>query len=130
MSKWRTVTFLAIPACCAFGVYTIPVEAEPTNASDATLRCISPVFQHSNATVPVEVTLNGQQYTGNGITFSVYPRNVRIDALSPASGPSFGATSIVLTGGPYLHGTDHRCRFTGSGPPTGDGHAAVPGAHR
>merc|ERR1712159_365850 len=22
MSKWRTVTFLAIPACCAFGVYS------------------------------------------------------------------------------------------------------------
>ncbi len=22
MSKWRTVTFLAVPACCAFGVYT------------------------------------------------------------------------------------------------------------
>lgn len=22
MNKWRTVTFLAIPACCAFGVYS------------------------------------------------------------------------------------------------------------
>ena len=22
MSKWRTLTFLAVPACCAFGVYT------------------------------------------------------------------------------------------------------------
>ena len=111
---------------CAFGEYTIPVEAikqtqvmAPFAAQHQftrTLACSYLLRSHSTGS-STRVTWS---------PFSVYPP-LNVEVLSPASGPSFGATVITLTGGPYFNGTDYRCRFTGSGPPTG-GHAAVPHA--
>ena len=95
---------------CAFGTSTLPVRTEPYNGSDATLYCLTRVHTHAPLLIPVEISLNAQQYTKDGILFSVHAP-VAIHAISPASGPSDGATVVTVVGGPFQNGTDYRCRF-------------------
>lgn len=100
---------------CAFGHSTLPVRAEPYNASDATLYCRSPAHPNAPRMATVEVSLNAQQYTRDRILFSVHSP-VQVDVLSPATGPSVGATVLTVLGGPFANGTDYRCRFGPFGP--------------
>lgn len=104
---------------CAFGASTLPVYAQPMNLSTSTLYCVAPVHHYSAVLVDVEVTLNGQQYTGDRAPFSVHAP-VAVDALSPSSGPTEGETVVILTGGPFANGSDYRCRIAPSAP-TSDG---------
>jgi hypothetical protein len=95
------------------------VHALAINLSTSTLFCIAPAHIYAPSLVDVELTLNGQQYTLDRVAFSVHAP-VGVHVLSPSSGPSDGETVLILLGGPFVNGSDYRCRFAPSGP-TSDG---------
>jgi hypothetical protein len=76
---------------------------------DALLTCISPASHV--ASHPVQITLNGQNYTNDSITFDWYPIPT-ISHISPSMGPQDGHTRMLLHGLHLGGGYDTRCRFT------------------
>ena len=106
---------------CAFGTRslqhspignstTAPVFAEAENLTATTLVCTTPAHLAPPRSLDVAVTLNGQQYSARTAPFSVHAP-VDVLAFSPASGPRLGATEVTLSGGPFVNGSDYRCRF-------------------
>ena len=69
-------------------------------------------YLHSNrgALIPVEVTLNLQDYTDVWLPYLFYDSPV-LSAVCPASGPTAGGTRVVVHGAAFLLGPDLRCRF-------------------
>ena len=63
---------------------------------------------------PLEVSLNGQDYTTAALQFVTYAAPEPA-SLSPSSGPSGGGTLVTLRGAHLTGGSDYRCRF-GAGP--------------
>ena len=106
---------------CAFGANVTAASFGPSLASVDELLCVAPAQTSTTVrgvvrplaasfVAPLELTLNGQQYTADGYGFSVYPP-LHVAALSPASGPRDGHTEVTVAGGPFYNGTDTRCRF-------------------
>ena len=78
----------------------------------------------------VTVSTNCQQYAAPSasVRFSYYgappkipqPPNAPLApfklyrSVSPSSGPQTGATNVTIVGGPFLNGSDYRCRFAPS----------------
>ena len=60
--------------------------------------------------VKVEVTLNGQQFTGSTVQYT-YIAPSRVSAFSPTSGPVSGDTAIVVHGARFQGGLTYVCRF-------------------
>ena len=63
-------------------------------------------------TLPVEVSLNGLDYTDSNCTFTYHPPPL-LHALSPSIGPDAGGTRVVLSGA-FAHHQGWRCRFGGA----------------
>ena len=106
---------------CAFGANVTAASFGPSLSSVDELLCVAPAQTSTTVrgivrplaasfVAPLELTLNGQQYTADGYGFSVYPP-LHVAALSPASGPRDGHTEVTVAGGPFYNGTDTRCRF-------------------
>ena len=62
-------------------------------------------------TLPVEVALNGVDYTSDNRTFTYHPPP-RPMALSPSTGPDAGATTVVISGH-FANAGGWLCRFGG-----------------
>lgn len=77
-----------------------------------TVTCISPNQTHTGS-VPVEIALNGQQYTENGVQFTYYEPAwaVTVADISPKSGPTTGVTTVVVSGNEYLETNETKCMF-------------------
>ena len=58
----------------------------------------------------VEVTLNGQQFTGDAVEYTYYSP-ARVSTSSPTSGPVEGDTSITVYGTRFQDGLGYLCRF-------------------
>lgn len=98
------------------GALTVPGLLRPPDRADVVagsgnIDCVSP--SGSTASGPVEITLNGQQYSGSRVSFAAYSTPV-LQVVSPPLGPSIGNTSLRLTvANLQAVGTDVRCRFGG-----------------
>ena len=85
-----------------------PIPYGQASAS-GTLSCVTP--QRLDAlTVPLELSLNGQQYTADQLPFGYYTEAVT-HSLWPLGGPQLGGTSMLLNGTHLGNGSDYRCRF-------------------
>eukprot|EP00964_Phaeocystis_antarctica_P063930 scaffold38402_cov39-Phaeocystis_antarctica.AAC.1 len=98
-----------------------------TLVGDAGVRCLVPQADPLSAlplTLPVRLTLNGQQFTVGPADFTYYgfrlagglgyvvPNTV---AVSPAIGPVAGGTAIAVYGAALSRGSDYSCRFGAAG---------------
>jgi len=63
--------------------------------------------------VPVQLTLNGQQYVG--FTAFTYYANAAMTSVAPVSGPTAGGTALLVSGLRLHGGSDYRCRFAREG---------------
>jgi hypothetical protein len=104
---------------CAFGAQLVPASfaySENAGAGGASvISCYSPaVAEGGGAPVALEVSLNAQQYTveAHGFRYHGLPA---VSGFSPSSGPSAGATRVVVSGGELGGGSDYRCRWGGCG---------------
>jgi hypothetical protein len=61
--------------------------------------------------MPVEVSLNAQQYTSDGNIYSVYGQPI-VSTLSPDRGPVHGGTRVRLSGSDFDGGTsdEYACK--------------------
>ena len=65
--------------------------------------------------VPVEITLNGQQWSNTNVTLIAY-EPLRVSAMSPNSGPVLGGTLFLLYGRfDWNAGVHRQCRFDAIG---------------
>ena len=89
---------------CKIGEFLTPGKV----ISERELHCTTPVMDRGkNGTVlPVNVAMNGQDFTTNEDTFAVYGL---IDS-APKGGPIHGGTEIMIKGFGF-NGEDPRCRF-------------------
>jgi hypothetical protein len=90
---------------CRFNTSAVPAE----RVSSEELHCVSP--EHGAGMVSVEVTLNNQQYTGDGVEYEY--DDVSMASIYPVSGPVFGGTDVELRG-LELHTPDSHdlyCKF-------------------
>ena len=70
-----------------------------SDATGSLLSCQTPHLRSSaiSAYEPLEVTLNGQQFSSGGAVFQFYGVP-RVSIVSPVSGPLTGGTLITLLG--------------------------------
>ena len=103
---------------CAFGAQLVPASlaySENAGAGGASvISCYSPAVAEGGAPVALEVSLNAQQYTVEAHGFRYHGLPV-VSGFSPSSGPSAGATRVVVSGGEFGGGSDYRCRWGGCG---------------
>lgn len=98
-----------------------------TLVGDAGVRCVVPQADPLSAlplTLPVRLTLNGQQFTVGPADFTYYgfrlagglgyvvPNTV---AISPVIGPVAGGTAVAVYGAALSRGSDYSCRFGAAG---------------
>ena len=67
-------------------------------------------------TVPVEVGLNGGQFSEQGLRYTYLPA-VRALTVDPRSGPRAGGTNVTIRGSNMVGGVDLLCAFNGSAVP-------------
>jgi hypothetical protein len=91
---------------CVFGALRYAVPA--TWLSATAVACAAPPQQPG--TVTVNVTLNGQQYTGSGAAFEFQQAAV-VTAVSPSHGPLHGGTTVTVHGVAFADSGGLRCRF-------------------
>jgi hypothetical protein len=86
------------------------------DGGSGSLWCLTPAGLASAVALYVEVTLNGQESTADGVTLVRYAP-IALGAISPASGPVNGATMLRIEGVGAVrglassNGCDVRCRF-------------------
>ncbi|CAM9134493.1 unnamed protein product, partial [Chrysoparadoxa australica] len=68
------------------------------------------LFRETGSSVPVEVTQNGQDYTGSGIMFE-YQSVISVESLEPRHGPVSGGTEVLVRGEGFSQGSKLMCRF-------------------
>ncbi|KOO21822.1 hypothetical protein Ctob_007228, partial [Chrysochromulina tobinii] len=90
---------------CRFGSATVNASF---HAVDSTIHCASSPMPLGR--VPVEISLNAQQYTKSFVDFTYY-RAPALSAVSPSAGPTAGDTLVRLTGDGLAAGRTYRCRF-------------------
>ena len=96
-------------AMCRFGERGVEVFARSTGARS--LECTSPA--HASGTVPVELSLNGQQFTTSFERLFDYRPTLTVFSLSPYSGPIDGDATVYVSG-KYFHSDrslSTLCRF-------------------
>ena len=75
---------------------------------------------------PLEVTLNGQQFSNTSVDYS-FSAPARVSTFSPTSGPVAGATDVTVYGSHFGAGYAYRCTFgSGVDNATGIGVMTVP----
>jgi hypothetical protein len=97
---------------CRFGSLP-PVEA--TLVSSELMTCTAPATtlaagSASVASLSLEVTTNGADYTANQIKFAYVPA-IRVTSVGPTSGPESGSTLVTVLGGNFVDTVDLKCRF-------------------
>ena len=86
--------------------------------------CVSPnVSGVADAAVAVELSLNGQDFTSQALTFTRHAP--RISAVHPTAGPTHAGFRIEVSGGNLSGGSAYRCRFERPPPNASDGDASV-----
>ena len=64
----------------------------------------------ASGAVPVEVSLNGAQFSHGGLMYTYLPA-VRALSILPTSGPQLGQTNVTIVGAGLIGGRDFRCSF-------------------
>ena len=82
---------------CKFG--NIIVEAN--YISTVQIMCISPPYASAASNVPLEISMNGIDWTTSGTLFTFYEQPEILD-INPKAGTSSGGTIIVLTGNNFI----------------------------
>ena len=79
----------------------------------------------SRVSVPVEVTANGQQFSGSGVPFDYFPQPT-VSHVLPSAGPLDGGTLVGVSGSGLLGAPGLlRCRFDEAVVPASYAHEAV-----
>ena len=79
-----------------------------TIISDTSISCITP--SHSDDTVLVRVTLNGEDYSQNGLTYTYVPVWT-LSSITPTYGFASGHTQLTVTGTNFLNTSTLSCIF-------------------
>ena len=96
---------------CRFGLSEVESTIDDAT-SPATLLCVSPSSNSSTA-VPLEISLNNQNYTSSSVAFSYYDVP-HVSAVEPSSGLFYGGTTVTVRGSGLradLGIADVQCRF-------------------
>ena len=83
---------------CKFGETKVKAELEGARAFGYHLVCNAPALnttQMGEVLVPLEVSINDQQFTGDQVDFR-YFADVQLRALNPTSGPVDGDTEVLV----------------------------------
>ena len=91
---------------CRFGAEGY---AKAMRINDKVIECLAPA--HVAGEVPVEVSINGADYTDSRVTFAFINPTIRY--IEPVLGPERGGTLLTLTGVNMVRGTSGFCRFGG-----------------
>ena len=92
---------------CRFGETVVAAEYVSTQL----MRCLIPL--HVPAVVPLEITMNGQQYSNNRVNFHFYGHR-ELTTISPIHGNSDPAgTEVHVFGTNFVDGPDISCTFAG-----------------
>ena len=98
---------LTLPSLRPAAGWEVAFAGSALSVSDAR---VSYLHGNRGALIPVEVTLNMQDYTDVWLPYLVYDSPV-LSTVCPASGPTAGGTRVVIYGATFLPGPDLRCRF-------------------
>jgi len=60
--------------------------------------------------VPVEITLNNQQFTSDAVTFTFFELPI-VTSILPTRGPAYGGTVVSIYGSNFLNFGQSACRF-------------------
>lgn len=97
---------------CRFGDLDPPVPA--TYLSAESITCVAP--PHLPGLVKVEVTVNGQDWSDNGVMMEYRPA-IMLQDIHPLMGPRRGGTELMIRGSNYRETDLISCHFgTTSGP--------------
>lgn len=95
---------------CTFGSDSV---TKATFVSGNQIVCLSPPWDSiSPASVHVEVTINGQDYSQSLQKFQYRPAPA-IDSIWPNGGPTVGSTEVLITGRNYRDEVQLACSFDG-----------------
>ena len=98
---------LTLPSLRPAAGWEVAFAGSALSVSDAR---VSYLHGNRGALIPVEVTLNMQDYTDVWLPYLFYDSPV-LSTVCPASGPTAGGTRVVVYGATFLPGPDLRCRF-------------------
>ena len=90
-------------AVCRFGQVSVPAQF----VNDTALSCVAP--RHYAAAVPLEVALNGLDFSASGVLFEF--EGLGIARVRPDHGPVAGGTTVVLHVDARLGEVERYCRF-------------------
>ena len=88
---------------CRFGNVTVAASL----VGEA-LHCVAP--SQSAATLPLEISLNGQQFSSDGVGFHLFVPPV-LSSVSPSFGPTAGGIRITMSYANLHHALRYRCVF-------------------
>ena len=91
---------------CSFGASNVPGSYLPTLGKIA---CVAPGGL-SGSSFAVEVSLNAQQFTSDGVVYGYYG-TPSVSGFAPRAGPREGETLVTVSGSGFGGGSDYRCRF-------------------
>lgn len=97
--------FQSLPSTrCKFDSTTVV----PVRVTSTVVVCNSPA--HASGSVAVEVSSNGQDYSGNTIQF-LYVANPSVTSILPTAGPLGGATVVTVTGTGFKSSSRLQCKL-------------------
>ena len=91
------------------------VVVDATLVDSHTLACLVPPVNNGSVGIeaaPLEVSLNGQQYSADGLSWT-HTEIPRVSAIYPTAGVSAGGVLLTLTGVGFGGGCERLCRFGG-----------------
>lgn len=91
---------------CEFGSVRNIVPASRMDST--TLSCVCP--PHMPGTVPIRLSMNGQQFTETGIMFE-YLMEATVQSITPSFGPSHGGTMVEVEGKGFANMSALSCRL-------------------
>ena len=99
---------------CAFGEIHVPASASFNGGSEI-LRCTLPATWSSSlhvgaSTVPLTVTINGQQFSTEALGFTILPPP-SVATIHPSLVSRLGGTLVTMHGSNLSYGCDYRCSF-------------------
>lgn len=113
---------------CRFGharvhpfVSELHIDHATFDHASGEVRCLTPPA--AAGVLPLEITLNGQQFSATSTTLGVY-LHPHVSSLSPNSGPIAGGTYFTVHG-QFGGGAHYQCHFSG----TSEGGTTVPASH-
>jgi hypothetical protein len=94
------------PFACRFGLSETPATAV---LQDRALRCVTPASIEQS--VPIEVTLNGQQYHSHDDLVFSFHTPPQMLSISPASGTVEGETKVTIAGAGFIRTPHVACQW-------------------